>query len=102
MLPRLLVLLILAALCRSLVADCVPAEGLVAGGPVIAMSDIVGTNQGTLQGGATASAGGVVGSAFSFDGTNGYAQIPDSAVFGLPTSPLMLGPLRFLGLPSFG
>ena len=41
-------------------------------------NDVAGTNNGTLQGGATANAAGVVGSAFSFDGTNSYVQIPDS------------------------
>src|SRR5437879_3618383 len=43
--------------------------------------DIAGTNNGTLQGSASATTGGVVGSAFSFDGTNAYVQIPDSAAF---------------------
>src|SRR5438046_4781928 len=41
-------------------------------------STIVGTNNGSLQGTATASASGVVGSAFSFDGTNSTVQIADS------------------------
>src|SRR5439155_11484511 len=41
-------------------------------------NDIGGSDPGTLQGGATANAVGVVGSAFSFDGTNAYVQIPDS------------------------
>ena len=40
-------------------------------------NDIVCTNHGTLQGGASASGAGVVGSAFTFDGTNGYVQIPN-------------------------
>src|SRR5580700_10438983 len=44
-------------------------------------NDIVGTNNGTLEGGAIATAVGMVGSCFSFDGTNGYAQMPDSPVF---------------------
>ncbi len=41
-------------------------------------SDIVSNHNGTLLGGATANTPGVVGLAFSFDGTNGYASIPDS------------------------
>src|SRR5882757_2300700 len=36
-----------------------------------------GTNDGTLQGGATATAAGMVGQAFSFNGTNQFVQIPD-------------------------
>jgi LmbE family N-acetylglucosaminyl deacetylase len=41
-------------------------------------SDLAGTNNGALLGGATASAAGKVGLAFSFDGTNSFIQIPDS------------------------
>ncbi len=47
-----------------------PGEGNV--------NDIYGTNNGTLQGGATADTPGVVGTAFLFDGTNGYVSIPDA------------------------
>jgi len=42
-------------------------------------NDIVSTNNGTLEGGATADTPGVVGTAFVFDGTNGYFSIPDAA-----------------------
>jgi len=41
-------------------------------------NDIIGTNNGTLKGGATVTNAGLVGQCFSFDGTNGYVQIPDS------------------------
>ena len=41
-------------------------------------NDLAGTNNGALLGGATASAAGKVGQAFSFDGTNSFVQIPDS------------------------
>ena len=41
-------------------------------------NDLVGANNGSLQGGATATAAGMVAQAFSFDGTNSYVQIPDS------------------------
>jgi hypothetical protein len=40
--------------------------------------DLVGTNNGILQGGAIASAPGVVSSAFNLDGTNGFIQIPNA------------------------
>ena len=62
------------------VAACAAAaDGLVGWWPGDgSANDMVGNNNGTLQGGATASAAGIVGPAFSFDGTNGYVQIPDS------------------------
>jgi uncharacterized repeat protein (TIGR03803 family) len=41
-------------------------------------TDFVGSNNGTLNGNATATAAGFVGSAFSFDGTNSFVQIPDA------------------------
>jgi hypothetical protein len=41
-------------------------------------NDSVGTNNGTLQGGATF-APGISGQAFSFDGSNSYVFVPDSA-----------------------
>ena len=41
-------------------------------------NDIAGTNNGTLQGGATATVTGLDGMAFSFDGTNSFVQVPDS------------------------
>jgi subtilisin-like proprotein convertase family protein len=39
---------------------------------------LVGTNNGTLQSGATATGVGMVGQAFSFNGSTAYIQIPDS------------------------
>ncbi len=44
-------------------------------------NDIFSTNNGTLEGGATAATPGVVGTAFLFDGTNDYVLIPDAPVF---------------------
>jgi hypothetical protein len=41
-------------------------------------NDASGTNNGTLLGGATASALGKIGRGFSFDGTNGFVSIPDA------------------------
>jgi Lysyl oxidase/Concanavalin A-like lectin/glucanases superfamily/Immunoglobulin I-set domain/Immunoglobulin domain len=43
-------------------------------------NDAAGPDGGTLEGGATATAPGFVGRAFTFDGTNGYVQIPDSPI----------------------
>lgn len=70
-----------------------PAEG--------SASDLIITNNGILQGGATASAMGMVGSAFNFDGTNGYVQIPDSPEFH-PTNLTIECWVRFSSLDSAG
>jgi Leucine-rich repeat (LRR) protein len=66
---------------RGMGADCDPApSGIISWWPGDGNAqDIAGTNNGTLEGGATAGATGLVGLAFSFDGTNNYVQIPDSA-----------------------
>src|SRR3954465_897744 len=64
-------------------------------------SDITGTNNGTLQGGATASGAGMVGSAFTLDGTNGFVQIPNSASLR-PTNLTIEAWVRFSGLDSAG
>lgn len=62
--------------------DCtLPPPGLIGWWPGDGHArDIVGTNNGTLYSNATASAAGVVGQAFQFDGTNSYMAIPDSPV----------------------
>jgi len=49
---------------------CWPADGNA--------DDIAGSAKGTLPGGATAVASGVVGTAFSSDGANRYVQMPES------------------------
>jgi len=70
----------MAVLTVELPASCVAAaDGLVGwwpgeGNP----DDTVNGNDGFLHGGATAGAAGRIGSAFGFDGTNGYVSIPDS------------------------
>ncbi len=64
-------------------------------------NDISGTNNGSLQGGATASAPGYVGACFTFDGTNGYVQIPDSPSLR-PTNLTIEAWVRFDGLDSAG
>src|ERR1700722_6929488 len=69
------------AVVETCVADCVtPPANLVGwwAGDGNA-SDQTSTNNGTLAGGATATATGMVGQCFSLDGTNGYVSIPDSA-----------------------
>ena len=45
-------------------------------------NDIVGTSHGTFQNGASYSSSGEVGSAFSFDGTDDYVQIPPMNIGG--------------------
>src|SRR6266850_2026118 len=64
-------------------------------------NNIFGTNNGTLQGGATANAAGLVGSAFNFDGTNGFVQISDSA-FLRPTNLTIETWVKFASLDSAG
>src|SRR2546425_814777 len=64
-------------------------------------NDIFGSNNGALQGGATASALGMVGSAFSFDGTNAYVQIPDAPELK-PANLTLEAWVRFSGLDSLG
>jgi subtilisin-like proprotein convertase family protein len=56
-----------------------PPSGIVGWWPGDGNSTtLVGTNNGTLQGGATATGVGMVGQAFSFNGSTAYIQIPDS------------------------
>ena len=62
-------------------------------------NDIYSTNNGTLQGGATATNAGLVGQCFSFDGTNGYVQIPDSPVLR-PTNLTVEAWVKFSSLNS--
>src|SRR4051812_22142231 len=60
---------------------------------------IFGTNNGTLQGGATGTAAGEVNTAFSFDGTNSFVQIPDSTLLH-PTNLTIEAWVLFTGLDS--
>src|SRR5215471_4894570 len=78
-------LLLLVACFHAPAASCFPPPtGIISWWPGDGdASDVVGTNDGILQGGATASAAAVVNSGFSFDGTNGYVQMPDSPLFHL-------------------
>src|SRR5436190_16013041 len=77
--------MVLSAACLSLLfhlsaADCVLApSGLAGWWPAESnATDWASTHNGILQGGATANAAGFAGSSFTFDGTNGYVQVPDS------------------------
>src|SRR5438477_3006592 len=102
--PRLLALIFLMSATSCLQAEaagCSPAgAGLVAWWPGDGnATDIVGTNNGILQGGATANRSGLIASAFTFDGTNNYIQFPDSAVFH-PTNLTIEAWVRFSGLDS--
>ena len=47
-------------------------------------NDILGGNHGTLSGDATATADGMVGQAFSFDGTDDFVEVPHNASLNLP------------------
>ena len=84
-------------------AACSPAAaGIVGWWPGDGTAnDISGTNNGALQGGATASAAGLVSSAFTFDGTNGYVQIPDAPALR-PTNLTVEAWVRFSSLESAG
>jgi hypothetical protein len=68
---------------RATAANCFPPPaGLVGWWPGDGTpNDIIGNNNATLTGGATDTAVGMVGQAFSFDGATGFAQIPDSPAF---------------------
>jgi lysophospholipase L1-like esterase len=64
-------------------------------------NDIAGANNGILQGGATADSVGMCGSAFRFDGANGYVQIPDAPALK-PTNLTVMCWVRFTSLNSAG
>ena len=69
-----------ALLAGSVPGSCDPApSGIVSWWPGDGNAlDIASTNNGALQGGATDTAVGEVGEAFSFNGTTGYVSIPDA------------------------
>ncbi len=65
----------------TLAAECVsPPDGIVAWWPGEGNAlDLVGSFSGTLQGGATAGAVGVSGTAFQFNGTSAYVSVPNAS-----------------------
>jgi RHS repeat-associated protein len=78
-----------------------PASGIISWWPGDGnANDIVSTNNGVLEGGATANAVGVVGSAFSFDGTNGYVEILDAPSLD-PTNLTIEAWVQFASLNSW-
>src|SRR4051812_35861611 len=98
-----LALCILSVGLRAAAQDCdLAPAGLVGWWPGEGSTeDLVGTNGASLKGGATPNAPGYVGSAFSFDGTNGFVQIPDSPSLK-PTNLTIEAWVRFNSLDSFG
>ncbi|HEX5218115.1 MAG TPA: LamG-like jellyroll fold domain-containing protein [Verrucomicrobiae bacterium] len=84
-------------------ADCFSApSGLVGWWPGDGnATNVLGTNNGSLQGGAIATNFGMVDRTFSFDGTNGYVQVPNSTLFQ-PTNLTIECWVRFSGLDSAG
>jgi hypothetical protein len=87
-------LLVEAATCSSAPAGLVgwwPGDG--------STNDIAGSNSGILQGGATATAVGMVGQAFSFDGTNSFVEIADAQALK-PTNLTIEAWVTFSGLDS--
>jgi lysophospholipase L1-like esterase len=83
--------------------DCISApQGLVGWWPGEGnANDIAGTNNGVLQGGAVASAAGVVSSSLGFDGANGFVQIPDVTALK-PANLSVICWVRFDSLDSAG
>jgi Leucine-rich repeat (LRR) protein len=84
-------------------ASCLPApNGLIGWWPGDGNAlTIVGTNNATLQGGATATNVGFIGNTFTFDGTNNFVQIADSPILH-PTTFTVEAWIRFTGLDSAG
>src|SRR5436190_12692580 len=82
-------------------ATCTPAAtGLIGWWPGDGnANDLIGANNASLQGGAIATATGLDGLAFNFDGTNAYVQIPDSPSLR-PTNLTIEAWVRFSSLDS--
>jgi hypothetical protein len=87
----------------AIAASCSPPpSGLIGWWPGDGnANDLLQANNGSLQGGATAFAAVEVNTAFSFDGTNAFVQIPNSATLR-PTNLTIEAWVRFSGLDSAG
>lgn len=97
-------LLFLCTTGLSAQVPAIPAAGMISWWPGDHdASDIYGSNNGTLAGGASAGAPGYVGGAFLFDGTNGYCTIADVPSLH-PTNLTVMGWLRCdaLNTPAVG
>ena len=96
-----LLFLWLAAMPLRVLADCQSTPtGLIGWWPGDGnANNVLGTNNGTLQGGATASAAGWVGNGFTFDGTNGSVQVPNSPLLQ-PTNLTIEAWVKFNSLDS--
>jgi len=92
-------LVFLPATFRAWSADCVPPQSsLVAWWPGEGnANDIAGTNNGTLQGGATFTTG-VVGQALNLNGSSQYVDVPNSAGLN-PTASISLEAWIYPRLP---
>ncbi|HTL54262.1 MAG TPA: LamG-like jellyroll fold domain-containing protein [Candidatus Limnocylindrales bacterium] len=92
-----------ATLTVNLPGTCAPAPPNLVGWWTAdgSAADYLGLNNGTLQGTATANAAGEVAQAFSFDGVNGYVQVPNSAALN-PTNLTIEAWVLFNSLDSAG
>ncbi len=89
-------------LVRAASACDAPSAGIIGWWPGDgSASDLMNSNNSVLEGGATATATGLVGQAFSLDGTNGYVQIPNAAALK-PTNFTVEAWVRFSSLDSAG
>ena len=96
-------ILTLGSVVSSIAASCLPAPEALVGwwtGDGTA-DDIVGSNNGTFQGGSAASEAGVARACFSFNGTTAFVQIPDAPVLR-PTNLTVEAWVRFNSLDSSG
>src|SRR5437899_12664243 len=98
-----LVAAFLGIICQIKAASCTPSpSGLIGWWPGDGTAnDLIGANNGSLQGGAGAGVIGLDGLAFNFDGTNAYVQIADSPSLH-PTNLTIDAWVRFSSLDSFG